>query len=80
MFVLGNVPVESYGIGAFVDVCTLVPTPQAALQQSQRLLQVSIVTVLRLPVSQVIASQSTCTSLRVSSETILLFKSNSEQS
>lgn len=48
MFVLGNVPVESYRLGAFVDVCTLVPTPQTALQQSQRLLQVSIVILLRI--------------------------------
>lgn len=48
MFVLGNVPMEEYRLGAFVDVHTLVPTPQAALQQSQSLLQVSIVILLRL--------------------------------
>ena len=38
MFVLGNLLVEEYHLGAFVDVHTLVPTPQAALQQSQGLL------------------------------------------
>ena len=43
MFVLGNVPLNQYCIGDFVDVYTRVPTPQAALQQSQRLLQVSSV-------------------------------------
>lgn len=43
MFVLGNVPLESYRMGAFVDMCNLVPTPHTALQRSQRLLQVSLV-------------------------------------
>ncbi|KAL3149984.1 hypothetical protein ABBQ38_013340 [Trebouxia sp. C0009 RCD-2024] len=39
LVVLGNVPLEGFHLGSFVDVCTLAPSPQAALQNSQRLLQ-----------------------------------------
>ena len=47
LVMFGNVPLQGYRMGTFVDVCSLVPTPEAALQQSQRLLQVSNASLLR---------------------------------
>lgn len=43
LVVLGNVALEGFHLGSFVDVHTLGPSPQAALQHSQRLLQVTTV-------------------------------------
>ncbi len=40
LVVLGNVPLEGFHLGSSLDACTLVPSPQAALLNSQRLLQV----------------------------------------
>lgn len=42
LVVLGNVPLDGFHLGSFLDACTLAPSPQATLQNSQRLLQVTI--------------------------------------
>ncbi|KAL3144000.1 hypothetical protein ABBQ32_003808 [Trebouxia sp. C0010 RCD-2024] len=39
LVVLGNVPLDGFHLGSFLDACTLAPSPQATLQNSQRLLQ-----------------------------------------
>lgn len=43
LVVLGNAPLDGFHLGSFLDACTLAPSPRAALQNSQRLLQVTTV-------------------------------------
>ena len=42
LFIFGNCTPETYRMGSSVDVVTQACSPQAALEQSQRLLQVSL--------------------------------------
>lgn len=59
---LGNVPLQGYRMGTFVDVCSLVPTPEVALQQSQRLLQVGFASTLSSFLANCSYIQSACRS------------------
>lgn len=74
--VLGNVPLEGCCMGTFVDVFTLMPTPEAAMQQSQRLLQVSIASALRSLSSNCSYIQSACRSYTQSACRSLRFETS----